>query len=365
MPATPKYSSIPVQDLKLDPQNPRLPSSLHNKSEADILEYMLLDASLVELMLAIGTNGYFPGEQLLVSPDEGGGYKVIEGNRRLSAVKLLNNPNLATVQTQKIGQVMNEITEVPQEIPCLVFTSENEIHNYLGYKHITGVKEWKLLEKARYLYGLWSQSFNSLPMDSASRQIAKMIGSRVDYVRRILIGFKIYKIIEDQSFYRIRDLNDTTFFFNYIADSLNKSNITTFLGVDFSLENPVDNINVVNLEKWTKWLFEKNDQNATRLNGSSTDLNKLNSILGNEIAFEAFDQKAMPLDRAYELTEDMGDIFWKAVLRAISNLEQADGIVHRLNDFYSGLDEDLITIRKLTTKIKNSKDAAEDERFSS
>ncbi|SER91318.1 hypothetical protein [Pedobacter rhizosphaerae] len=363
MPEAAQFRSIPLGELFLDPVNPRLPKSMHNKSEQEILEYMLLDASLVELMLAIGTNGYFPGEQLLVAP-EGAGFKVIEGNRRLSAVKLLNNPELATVQRQKIEQVMEDVdpAKIPNEIPCLIFSNENEIHNYLGYRHITGVKEWKLLEKARYLYGLKTGNFNSLSMENSSREIAKMIGSRTDYVRRVLVGFEVYKNIEDQAFYRIRGLDDTSFYFNYIADSLNKNNIVAFLGVDFSHENPVENLEQDNLKQWTSWLFEKNSENVTRLNGSSSNLNKLNSILGNGNATKAF-VEGMPLDRAFELTEDLSEIFRKAITSSLSNLEQADSIVHRVNDFYSGAEEDLLTIRKLTTKIKNSMDSAADERF--
>jgi hypothetical protein len=362
MPAQPDYRMIPLEELRLDPENPRLPKSLHNQSDEQILEYMLFDASLVELMLAIGTNGYFPGEQLLVAPDGNGQFKVIEGNRRLSAVKLLNNPELATVQRQRIDQVMSEISERPNQIPCLVFDSESEIHNYLGYRHITGVKEWKLLEKARYLYNLKESNFNSLPIDHAARQIAKMIGSRRDYVRRILIGFDIYKTIEDQGFYRITDLNDTTFYFNYIADSLNKPNITKFLGIDFDIQNPIESLNVGHLQKWTEWLFKKNDQLVTRLNGSSSDLNKLNSIVDNEVALAAFEAGAS-LNAAYELTEDLSLLFRNLIMGSLQKLEQADSIVHRINDFYDDLEDDLKTIRRLITKIKNSKDSAEDERF--
>ena len=362
MAITSDFRQIPLSDLFLDPENPRLPKSMHNRPEAEILEFMLLDASLIELMLAIGTNGYFQGEQLLVCPDQHGRFKVIEGNRRLSAVKLLNNPNLANVQRQKIEQVMQEVTFIPEEIPCLVFQQESDIHNYLGYRHITGVKEWKLLEKARYLTGLRQQSFPQATIAVASRQIAKMIGSRKDYVRRILVGFDVYLKIEDEGFYRIPRLDDTTFFFNYIADSLNKNNIEHFLGVDLDDDDPTANVSEENLEKWTRWLFERNDQNVTRLNGSSSDLTKLNHILGNEHATLAFENGAT-LDRAYELTEDLTAAFRKAVKSSISNLESADSIVHRLSEFYTDLEDDLRVIRSLTTKIKNAKDAADDERF--
>jgi hypothetical protein len=363
MTSKPKYDTINLADLKLDSNNPRLPKSLHGKDEVDIIEYMLLDASLIELMLAIGENDFFPGEQLLVVRDTDGKYKVIEGNRRLSAVKLLSNPELARVQKIKIEKVLEETKHRPQEIPCLIFNSESEIHNYLGYRHITGIKEWKLLEKARYLNGLRRENYSKMPINQGSREIAKIIGSRMDYVRRILIGYEIYSTIEDEAFFKIRDLNDTTFHFNYIADSLNKANINEFLGVDFTAEKPTEQLNGGNLRKWAKWLFEKNEQNRTRLIGTSGDLSKLNKILGNETARKAWDEKGFDLDRAYELTEDLSQIFSEAIKKSIEYLEQADNIVHRINEFYVELEEDLTSIRKLTVKIKNAKDTAEDEKF--
>lgn len=121
MPTQPEYRKINLSELKLDSENPRLPKSMHGKSDNEILSYMLLDASLIELMLAIGENDFFPGEQLLVVKDTDGKYKVIEGNRRLSAVMLLSHPELADVQVTKIQKVLEEGKFKPTEIPCLVF----------------------------------------------------------------------------------------------------------------------------------------------------------------------------------------------------------------------------------------------------
>lgn len=360
---SPIYQTINIDKLELDPKYPRLPKSLQSKSEEDILEYMLLDASLIEIMLSICTNGFFIGEHLLVVIDLNEKYKVVEGNRRLLALKLLLNPELAKVQKIKIDKVLEEAQYRPTEIPCLVFDDEAKIHNYLGYRHITGIKEWKLLEKARYLNSLRTQNYSNVNISQASREIAKIVGSRMDYIRRILVGFEIFKKIEDEKYYRIRDLNDTTFYFNYIADSLNKANISSFLGVDFDIENPSSNLNENNLKEWTKWLFEKNDQNRTRLIGTSSDLTKLNKILSNDTARTAFKEKGLDLERAYELTEDLSEIFSDSIKKSIRYLEQADNIVHRLNDFYIELEEDLLSIRKLTVKIKNAKDSAEDEKF--
>ena len=50
-------------------------------------------------------------------------------------------------------------------------------------------------------------------------------------------------------------------------------------------------------------------------------------------------------------------------------MENADSMTHRVNLFYDGLEDDLLQIRKLTSKIKQSKDEfkkgeyGEDDKF--
>jgi len=351
-----EFKNIDIAQLKIDEHNPRIPKSVResNPTEQQLIEYMLLDASLIELMLAIGQNGYFPGEQLLVVLDADSKYRVIEGNRRLSAVKLLNNPELATVQKSKVSQVIKETTERPAEIPCLIFDNALEIHKYLGFKHITGIKEWRSLEKARYLYGLKESLFADKNILQSARDIAKMIGSRMDYVRRVLVGYEVYKVIEDENFYKIRNLDDTSFYFNHIMDSLSYPNIRNFIGVDFDTNQPVQNLSSENLEKWTHWLFEKNDQNKTRLTGNSSNLNDLNAILGNVAALDAFDNKGYTLERAKELTGELDTIFKNFVINACQNLEKADRMVIKVKDFYVDLDDDLKSIKLLADKVRTT-----------
>jgi hypothetical protein len=184
-----------------------------------------------------------------------------------------------------------------------------------------------------------------------SREIAKVIGSRKDYVKRILVGFEVYQKIEDEAFYRIRDLDDTTFYFNYIADSLNRNNICKFLGVNLDSENPSENLNKTNLTKWTHWLYEKNDQNKTRLIGDSYDLNSLNTILGNQEATVAFDEKGYTLEKAKELTGELDMQFKSYIKKSIESLEFADRAVTRVNILYEEVEDDLKNLRALSTKI--------------
>lgn len=350
-----EYELINYKNLTLDPRNPRIPESKHNLNEGEIIDYLLLEAATLELMQAIGENDFFRGEQLLVVSIGGGKFKVLEGNRRLTSVKLLNEPELASVKKTAVKQIYEESKFHPQEIPCLIFSSEDEIRKYLGFRHITGIKPWGLTEKSRYLYQLYTDLFNQVNVEFASRELAKKIGSRKDYVKRVLVAFELFKIVEDEGFYKIKDLDDTTFFVGYLVDSLSRSNICQFINVKLSEENPVIEINHQNLKKLIFWFFEKNDQNKTRIKGKSEDLNKLNSILGNKIAYHAF-VDGKDLDRANELTVNIDALFYNNIQKSLQYLEQADSVVHKTEKFYSELEEDLLQIRKLTSKIKQVKE---------
>jgi hypothetical protein len=61
-----KIETVPVEQLRFDPHNPRLPSMIDGTDERRVLEWMLAEGNIPELMASIGTSGYFPGEPLLV-----------------------------------------------------------------------------------------------------------------------------------------------------------------------------------------------------------------------------------------------------------------------------------------------------------
>lgn len=357
MPTNPIYKTISYKNLLLDPCNPRLPKSKHNSTEKEIIDFMLLEAATLELMQAIGENDFFRGEQLLVVPSNSskGMYKVLEGNRRLTSIKLLNEPNLASVKKASVKQIYEESDFHPHDIPCLIFETEDEIRKYLGFRHITGIKPWGLTEKAKYLFQLYLDLYADECLEFASQELAKKIGSRRDYVKRVIVAYKLYLIIEDEGFYKIKDLDDTTFYVGYLVDAISKNNIADFLNIDMTSEKPLVKLNKTALKELTHWFFEKNDQNKTRLKGKSADLYKLNSILGNDVAKQAFEE-GRDLERSFELTEDINTIFLQNIQSALYSLEQADSVIHKLNDIYSSLEDDLVQIRKLTSKIKQTKD---------
>lgn len=114
------------------------------------------------------------------------------------------------------------------------------------------------------------------------------------------------------------------------------------------------------MKKWTHWLFEKNSENRTRLIGDSKSLIQLNRVLGNVEAFEAFDSDGVSLKKAIELTEDLDQIFANALRSSLKYLEDANGLIHRIDDFNADCRENLKSIMTLARHM-DLKDRFKDE----
>ncbi|MDO6720913.1 hypothetical protein Q4575_15980 [Psychrosphaera sp. 1_MG-2023] len=350
---------IELSKLELDKLNPRLPSKFRKEklTKIDIVNWMLGDASIIELMLAIGNAGFFIGESLLVVKETDDSYTVIEGNRRLTSTILLNEPHLAEIHKKKIDQVILETTERPKEIPCIIFESREKINKYLGYRHVTGVKSWGILQKARYLTGL-QKDYVDMPFSKQCRELAKSIGSRSDHVRKLIVAYQLYEQIEDNGFYKIKDLDETSIFFNYYADSLSRDSIRNFIGVDVKSETPLEKLETINLQELTKWFFEKNDQNKTRIIGDSKHLSMLDKVLGNEEAKEYFRTGSGSIFDAYQIVSVSSDSFNHEVEMALTGLKRAQNIIHKVEKHVNS-ETIKIKLKEIFTLAKNMKSIIE------
>jgi len=359
------FKEIEISNLKLDLLNPRLPKSKQDKDEKSTIEFMLLEAATLELMMAIGENDFFAGELLLVVPDkkDDKNYIVVEGNRRLTAVKLLSDPTLSSVKKESIKKICLEATYKPKRVPCLVFEDKEEILKYLGFRHITGIKAWRLLEKARYLSDLKESEFKDDGFLKACREIAKIIGSSSSYIRRLLTGLELYKKVEDEGFYSIKGLNDTRFHLNYFVDSLNKENIRNFIGVDFNVDNPISRLKENKLKLITHWWFDKTE-GQPRVLGDSSGLKMLNKVIANPMALKAFRDDGVTIKDAFELTGEIDVMFRKEIEKSLASIQNADVYSNKVNDFYEGMYIDLKTLREIASKIRNfqiQKENSEDD----
>ena len=110
---------LPVSDLAFDLKNPRLAEFDIVDREADIIKVLWDTMDVQELVLSIAASGYFKHEPVIVCRERGRNV-VIEGNRRLAAVKLMLRPRIRNELNAKIPEISKELRKSLEEIPTLL-----------------------------------------------------------------------------------------------------------------------------------------------------------------------------------------------------------------------------------------------------
>jgi len=95
-----------VSDLHFDRKNPRLAefNLTDDSEESEVMEILWEAMDVEELTMSIAASGFFRHEPVLVA-EEYGRHAVIEGNRRLAAVKLLLDPDLVSGLASRIPAI--------------------------------------------------------------------------------------------------------------------------------------------------------------------------------------------------------------------------------------------------------------------
>ena len=148
--------SIPVHQIFLDPLNPRH-EAIDNEQE--ILAYLLAREKIKSLARDISERGLSPLERTAVIPHDRvpNAFIIVEGNRRLAALKLLRDPKRAPTRVQEYFTKLKADASVqpPKELEVVVFPSRDAARGWLKLRHDgeqdgVGTKSWRAVQKARF-----------------------------------------------------------------------------------------------------------------------------------------------------------------------------------------------------------------------
>ncbi len=318
--------NIKLENLKFDAKNPRLPVRLQGVTdESKVIDYMVKYGNIVELMLSIAETGYSDAEPLLVVGDSSGNYTVVEGNRRLAALKLLNNPELTKVRIQSIKDVIVNANYTPNEIPCILYSKREDVLDYLGYRHITGVKDWGALEKARYLDQLYQIHIVDTPADKIYAKLAKMIGSRADYVLKLHTALKLYNKANENAYYGA-DIKEEDISFSWLTTALGYNGITNFIGLSSS-SSSLENLNEENFKKIFTWMFYP----GKTVIKESRQISELAKITESSAAMERL-ESGSSIDEALLYTSAPSEAFIEMLRKAKQQLKQAKEALEQLSE---------------------------------
>lgn len=147
---TEKYLS--VASLLLDPQNPRIPPSEVERDQRALIEELVEHDDALELAKDIAKDGYSPVESL-IAVAENGKFYVLEGNRRLAALKVLLTPELAPASSLKRVKVLSHRANgtAISKVRVLVAPSRSAAAPLIMKRHTRAqIKSWKPVMQARF-----------------------------------------------------------------------------------------------------------------------------------------------------------------------------------------------------------------------
>ena len=95
---------VKVTDLFLDPENIRLGLELKSSQEA-LINDLFSNEKAMRVLESIASDGFFPDEMPVVIK-EGKKYIVIDGNRRLAALKVLGRPEIVPTKENAVRELI-------------------------------------------------------------------------------------------------------------------------------------------------------------------------------------------------------------------------------------------------------------------
>ncbi|MFZ2473083.1 MAG: ParB N-terminal domain-containing protein [Methanothrix sp.] len=201
-----KQENISSEDLLFDPNNFRFQDEKnfiyankerYHEESVQIRAYQRLkkDESLIALKKSILESGYIPIERLVVKfHEKSSKYIVIEGNRRLAAVKWIIEDHLAGLE------IRDELLESFKKLPVVIVEdagNEDKIFQYslMGIRHVSSIKQWGGYQRAK----LVSEMKDSSKLELS--EIADRLGLTAKEVNRRYRAFKALEQMMDDEEY--------------------------------------------------------------------------------------------------------------------------------------------------------------------
>lgn len=281
------YLILDPNKLHLDNQNPRLPEDEIGRKEEEILDTLLLKFELDIIYESIIANGYFSEEPLILAPinlpskfknvnqtnkklweeytkhlnKEKTSFTVVEGNRRLAAIKLILNKSLRKKYNLDDWEEPSEaIKESLKKIPVIIYSDREKVVPYLGVRHIAGIKKWDPYAKARYVAYMHNKG-------RSLQEIRRIVGDKKTVeIEKLYLSYLLVGIVEEELEVTAQNAKNENF--SYISVMLNQSSIKNYIGLpktwkEINFKTPISKAKIKNLVILFSLLFgEEEGKNA-------------------------------------------------------------------------------------------------------
>ena len=314
----PEFMLVPLEQLLLDPSNPRLKSNGETVTQIELAKQIALHFDALSLARLIAHNGFYKTGALLVYPTRGSKYIVAEGNRRLTALLGLsyedyrtsyNNPSdwnkLAVLAGPKLSKT----------VPVYVFSTASELRPIIAGEHLNRKLPWEPYQKSREIVNLIDLEGYTF------EDISEFSGLSKSSLKASYRDFKITKVLTKQGF----DENQLTADFSRVGEITKIRSLREFGGIPDDGEIDagriqIDSEKTEELMELFSWVF--GEENLTPDTRQIRDLGK---IVTDEESL-AHLRNTLDLEEAMEIyktsSEDNLESIVKIMNRSLDQLER-------------------------------------------
>ena len=354
-----RITKVPVDRLRLDHRNPRLIGRAGRASRESIIARLCRSAELGELLQSISTNGYLDIEALVVTREPDGRLLVLEGNRRLAAILLLRDPELATrIESSerlkvRVPPVAESLRPTLDRVSVYPVASREDARSFLGFKHINGAAKWDAYAKARFA----ADWYRAQPSGGGGLEmIARAIGDRHDTIKRMVSAMYVLEQAVDEGLFDVEDRHTPKFDFSHLYTALSRSQYMEYLGLGERWArydpspDPVPPEKRDHLRKVLGWIYGSKTESALPVvRSQNPDVKRLGEVLAHAEARHVL-ETTRDLDAAHASTEAVDTRLTASLIRARDAIREAAASLRA----YDGQDKALLDIAE---DIKESADA--------
>lgn len=267
--------SVQLSQILLDPNNPRLQTPDKQKiPDNRIGEQRIQDSCLKELKVegikdlteSIRNSGFWTIDRIVLRSIRGDKFVVIEGNRRIAALKTLEESHLKGRVT-----LPAKVYEGIKEFEALIYRGNNPDISWIiqGFRHSPGIMSWEDYPKAMFLAKFEKESKKS------PTEIASILGYKtptVTHLMRSYYGFEDAKKDEEYG-----DELSPEKFGHFSEIIFKKDSLQTWLGWD---DKKREFTNKRNLKQYLSWAtIPYEDTKRPRIEISPTTRDVLSTIV--------------------------------------------------------------------------------------
>jgi len=344
-----------LNNFYLDPNNYRF---VDNKGYKEISEEELLDPkiqqrtrgfiegkhreSVKDLIDSFKANGFLEVDMIQLKDLGDKNYLVLEGNRRITALKILQE------EFQRGGDIGKLNSQIFKTIPSRIH-KDNDDENHriiMGLKHISGNKKWPAINQAKLIYDYLQPYWETKNYGKKEEELYESLGISRSRLRATQRAYHF--IIQ----YKESDYGDEFRSEKYaiFEETIKKPNIKEWLKWDDKKYKATNNIN---LERFFSWISTPDNGNEDNYHieeaiiSKSIEIRDLAKFIMNNHALEVMEEERSV---AQGLVAS-GSIAKESYEKSIKSLKNSIEDLDRLQDLIEN--EDIEKLKKLHIKFQD------------